>query len=593
MSGSPLAAPQRRCATVLFADIYGYSRLMGEDEVGTYQRVTSSIELIRTLMGDYGGQVVQTTGDGVLALFDECGEALRFALAMQREFRNDVVWNADGEPISFRIGINRGDVLGDLSNVHGHSVNIAARLQQIASPGGICISAAVCAAVDSQGIDCAFRPLGRRQLRNIRQPVEVYAVEIEGSPARRRVAVNEILEPAAPEVMQDPGHASVTLLPLDNLSGDPRDEHLCTGITGDIVANLSRFRDLSVIAHHSSIQIKHQGLTPEQVNERCGVRYMVNGGLQRAGTRIRLRVELIETATQHVLWSDRFAGALDDIFGFQDMVTDSVASRLAIQIYEAERRRMSILPPTDLRAYGLILRGQELGRAIGREHNLHARRLFEHALALAPGYGRSYTSISRTYHQAWRYGWDDDGNDALERARAMALQAINHDSHDARGFAELGFTQLYIKEHDASLAAYERALELNPNDADILAEMADALSCCGDAKRAVEQLRRAMRLNPFFPDWYSWFLGDAYFHLEDYEQAIETLKRMRDPTEGHRLLASSYAHLGLLDEARHHARRVKELHPGFSLSDWKRVPPDKSQATLQRFIEGLRLAGLR
>ncbi len=583
------AAPSRQWAAILFADIHGYSRLMNKDELGTFQRVTRSIELIRSLIGDYGGRVVQTAGDGVFALFGKSCQALRFAVEMQREFRNDIVWNADGEAIAFRIGINSGYVLLGEASVQGHSVNVAARLQALATPGGICVTGAV---RDEAGdaIDLPLRPLGTRRLKNIADPIEIFAVEINGSTTAPAI---EVSPPPLDQPPLEPDQVFVAVLPLDNVSGDPRDDHLCQGITGDTIANLSRFRDFAVIAKHSAVVIKLQGLTPAQLHEQLGIRYVISGGLQRMGGKIRLQVELIEARTQYVLWSERFKGDLGDIFSFQDDVTDVVAARLAIQITEAERLRLSRLNPPDIRAYGLILRGQDLYKQFRRESNAHARRLFEQATEIDPGFSRSYAAMSRTFNLDWRYAWSQDSGVALDKAVDLAEAAIERDGSDARGYAELGFARLYKKQHEESLSAYERAYQLNPNDADLLAEMGDSLVYSGNAKRAVELLERAVRLNPYHPDWYLWYLGDAFFHMADYEKTIEVLKRMRNQDEAHRLLASSYALIGQIDQARMHGRKLMQVHPNFSIDHWRNVPPNKFPEDLDIFIEGLRKAGLK
>jgi TolB-like protein/class 3 adenylate cyclase len=588
-SAEPPEPPRRQLSAILFADVHGYSRLMGRNEERTYQRVTQAIRLIRSLIGDYGGRVEHVAGDGVLALFESAAQALQFAIAMQSEFRNDAVWAADDEPIAFRIGINVGEVLlGSEANVQGHSVNVAARIQALARPGGICITDAVARAVrDTLGI--AMRQLGPQSLKNITEPIEVFAIEVNGPQA----PVSADLPATLGEIAEPFTEASVALLPLENLSGDPRNGHLCDGFTGDIITNLSRFRDLLVIARHSAFLFKDRDVTSSQIAGQLGVRYLMTGGLQRSGRRLRLQVRLTEAGTDRVIWADRYDGDLGDLFAFQDDVTAMIAARLAVQISAAEQRRLLAEQPPDLRAYGLILRGQDLGLRFRNEANLHARRLFEHAAEIDPDYGRCYAGMSRTFNLAWRYHWTPEPEVALDKAVDLAHAAISYDNLDARGYGELGFACLYKKQHDASLAAYERAVDLNPNDADILAEMGDSLTYCGDANRAVQLLTRAMRLNPYYPDWYLWYLGEAHFHIGDDQATIDTLKKMRDQSEAHRLLASSYAHLNQMAEARHHAEQVLRSHPNFSIAHWRTVPPDKDPAQLERFIDGLRKAGLK
>jgi TolB-like protein/class 3 adenylate cyclase len=589
MPEASFATPRRQRSAILFADVHGYSRLMAKNEDRTYERVTQAVRLIRSLIGDYGGHVQHVAGDGILALFESAAQALQFAVAIQREFRNDAVWTADDEPIAFRIGINVGEVLlGGEANVQGHSVNVAARIQALAQPGGICITHAVQRAVrDTLGI--AMRKLGPQSLKNITEPIEVFAIEVNGPP----LPVSAELPLAPGELIRPFLEASVAVLPVENLSNDPRNSHLCDGFTGDIITNLSRFRDLLVIARHSAFLFRDRDLPFSQIAGQLGVRYLVTGGLQRSGRKLRFRVQLAEAETDRVIWSDRYDGSMDDLFAFQDDVTAMIAARLAVQISAAEQRRFLAENPPELRAYGLILRGQDLSLRYRKEANLHARRLFEHAAEIDPDYGRCYAGMSRTFNLAWRYHWTPDPPAALDQAVDLANAAIGYDSLDARGFGELGFARLYKKHHDESLTAYRRAVELNPNDADLLAEMGDAMTYCGETGQAIDLLQRAMRLNPYYPDWYLWYLGEAYFYASDYQGAITTLHQMRDQSEAHRLLASSYAHLGAMKEASYHAQQVMRIHPNFSLEHWRNVPPNKDPHENEIFIEGLRKAGLR
>jgi tetratricopeptide (TPR) repeat protein len=301
--------------------------------------------------------------------------------------------------------------------------------------------------------------------------------------------------------------------------------------------------------------------------------------------------ELLEAESGAALWSEKFDGVLDDIFVFQDEITSTIAGRLAIQIAAAERRRETRLRPA-LSAYGLVLRGEELSLDLRRDSVMHARRLFEQATALDPDFGRSYAALSRTFNYEWRYAWSPEPDRSLNQALDLALAAVRQDSLDARGYAELGFAHLYRKEHAASLSAYERALNLNPNDADVIAEYADALVYDGQPERSVDLLNRAMRLNPYYPDWYLWNLADAYNDLNRPDDVVATVNRMRNPSEGRRLLAANFAHLGRLDEARVQAQEILRLHPGFTVSAWAQRPPYKNRDTLSHFVEGLRRAGL-
>jgi adenylate cyclase len=396
----------------------------------------------------------------------------------------------------------------------------------------------------------------------------------------------------APDGATSPSEASIAVLPLRNLTRRPPDESLGAGITGDIINGLSRFHDLTVIAQHSALQVNALALAPEEAGRRLGVRYVLMGDLQRRSDGLEVVARLLEAESERVIWSMKFDGPLGDVFAFQDEVTEVIAANLAAEIRVAEYRRAVDTAPAELSAYGLLLRGEHLTHAYQRAANWQARRLFERARRLDPGYGRCYAALSRTFNLDWRYAWSGAPGAALGRALELAETAIAFDPFDARAHAELAFVCLCRKQHDAALASYERALQLNPSDADILAERGYALTSAGQNEPALNSLARAMRLNPLYPDWYLWYLMSVHFYVGDYVKAVDTAMSMRDLSEVHRLLASSYAHLGMMDEARDHAAQLMAVHPNFSVEHWRTVAPIKDEAVLERLIDGLRKAGL-
>ena len=568
----------------MLADMVGYSRRIELDEERNSAHVLRSIELFKTLIDDYGGEVAQVAGDGILALFDSAEQALRFAVEMQSEFREQAVWG-DGEPIQFRIGLNFGEVIIEHGMVQGHCINVAARLQAMAAPGGICVTRAICDALGPRP-EITIRALGPQTLKNISGPIDVFAVDPAPEVARQPTA------PARPLPVLEPARQpSVAVLALANLSGDPANAHLCEGIFEDVIANLSRFRNLTVIARHSAFLFSLKTSPVHHIGKSLGVRYLLGGSLRRSGKRVRIVVELIDAESESVLWSDRFNVDMEELFDLQDEITGAVASRLAVQIDFAERRSESQYP-RDRRAYGLVLRGQHLLLRFTKEATAHARRLFEEAISITPDYGRSHSSVSRTHNLDWRYSWSDDPEKSLDEALSMARRAVDLDGLDARGFAELGFANLYKKRHDESLADYARAMALNPNDADILAEYADSLVYAGQPRRSIELLEKAMRLNPYYPDWYLWYLADAYNAMGSPADVVAAVNRMQNPDQGRRLLAASYAHLGMMAEARAQAAEVMRLHPEFTISRWRQRPPYRNNTILEHYIEGLRRAGL-
>ena len=577
-----------RLMTVLYADIHGYTGLIERDEQGTLARLTRSLALIRSLTGDYGGSVVNTAGDGLVAVFESVQQALHFALEMQRELAREEAWTEDGQPILYRVGISVGDTFAGQDGVYGHSVNLAARIQSFAEPGGICVTDTVYRMLRPND-EVRLRSIGTKRLKNISTPVEVFSVEMLPTvPA----AAQEILplRPAPPaETLPD---ASVAILPMENISADPGDLYLCQGIAADLITSLSRFRNLMVIARHSAILAAANSGSLREIGQRLGVRYLLSGSLRRSGNRIRITADLIEARSENIIWSERYDGMMNEIFDFQDDVAAMTAARVAIQIDAAERQRLAAQQHPALYAYGLVLRGQDMGFRFLRDANLHARRLFEQARQLDPAYGRSYAAISRTFNVEWRYNWTSDPAGALNQALVLAKRAVECDNLDSRGYSEMGLAHLYLKQHDEALAAYEHAIGLNPNDAGLLAYMGDCLAYVRQGPRAVQMLERAIRLNPYHPDSYLWFLGDAYFHNGQYPETIQTLNRMRDRSEAHRLLAASHAMLDQMPEARHHAAEVMRVHPNFTIEHWRKVPPLRHPEDLELYIHGLRKAGL-
>ncbi len=403
MPASPSARPRRDLSAILFADVHGYAKLMDRNEERTYERVTRSIRLIKSLIGDYGGRVMNVAGDGVLALFESAPQALKFAVTIQEEFRNETVWSPDDEAVAFRIGINVGEVLVDEdSNVQGRSVNVAARIQALARPGGICVSEAVRRAVHD-GLGVSIRSLGPQDLKNIAEPIEIFAIEVNGPQLPRRFL------------------ACWRQARRRSLAINPRGPGLCRRIAlGQSVRGSTQPTSLRRYHrghHHQSEQV------PRSVGDRPPFSLSVQGpellrGADRAPFGRSVSVHGRSAAERHqaaasggaceaesgrVIWSDRYSGILGDVFEFQDDVTAVIAARLAIQIDSAEQRRLLSEAPPELRAYGLILRGQQLSLLVARDANLHARRLFEQAAHRDPGYSRSYAGLARSFQEAWRY----------------------------------------------------------------------------------------------------------------------------------------------------------------------------------------------
>jgi len=573
---------------ILFADVAGYTRLMAGDEEGTHRTIGAHVAEFARVAGDYDGEILEVRGDGIFALFRGVANAARFATDIQARIAECNVARADEQKIHFRIGINLGEVLSDGNQVYGDAVNIAARLEAFAEPGEICVSRAVYEEIKNQ-LNFGYQHLGLQRLKNISVPVDVFAVREEVEGVAMTASHRSLSEPNVEEFQQ---HPSVVVLPLRNLGGNPDEDYFADGISEDLITSLSKFKNLFVIARASAFAYKGKRVRAQDVGRELGVRYVAEGSVRRAGNRIRVSAQLVDTQSGRALWAERYDRNLDDIFAVQDEITEVMVGATAAQIEAAELDRAGQTAPSDLQAYGLLLRGQQRISLYTRADNLEAQRFYTSALDHDDHYARALAALSRTLNIDWRYAWSDSPQATIDRALDLAQQAVLLDPDDARGHGELGFVHLYRKEHDAAIAAYQRALALNPNDADLMSDMADALAHSGRSQESVKLLGRAMMLNPFYPDQYLWHLGGAYFNLHDYESAIATLSRMNNPAEGHRLFAASYAHLNRRKEARYHASKVIETHPRFSLSEWAAAQPDRHRADLEHFIEGLQKAGL-
>ncbi len=575
----------RHLAAVLSVDITDYSRKMSIDEIATHRAATASLRLCTDLMGEFGGRMANHRGDGVMAEFPSVVNSLNFAIEFQKRMTGDASALPD-DSIKCRIGINLADVLVEDGVIFGDGVNIAKRLEEIANPGGICISQAVYEQVRNR-ILCGFEYIGPQQLKNIIEPIEVYRIRMEPTGALLIPSVRTRHVP-----LRVPAQPSVAVLPFADLSEKGDQGFLCDGIAEDIITNLSRFRELFVIARNSSFVYRGRSVRAEQVGRELGVRYLLTGSVRRSGSRIKIAAQLIEAASGRQLWANNFDRELIDVLAVQDEVTQTIAAHLAARMEVVERDRTQKAETDDLEAYGLMLRGQESFFLYSREGNAEARRMYERAVARDPRYARAYAALSRTHSYDYRYQWSDTPESSADLAFELAQRAVALDDGDARGHSELGFVYLWRKQIGPSIQEYQRAIALNPNDADVKAELADALSYTGKLEDAVELLHQAMRINPFYPDWYLWYLGDIYYAMRRYNDVITTVQQMRNPGEGHRLLAASYARLGQMDEARTHAAEVLKRQPDFSARRWAVIQPEVNPDETKHFVEGLLLAGL-
>ncbi|WP_170607409.1 adenylate/guanylate cyclase domain-containing protein [Ruegeria arenilitoris] len=578
---------RQKLGAVVFADVVSYSRLMSENEMATYNALKSLLSQLEQVCEQHQGRVIEVRGDGILALFETATSAVEFSVELHRIASQHNQARDDDQQIKFRAGVHLGEVLMDERGIHGDNVNIAARLQEIAEPERVYVSSAVYDQIRNR-LRYGYEFLGPKQLKNILSPVATYCVrsEIEGATMAATLRPEMQLE-----VLERPDIPSVAVLPFASQGSDEDDHWVAEGLTDDIIMNLSKFRNLFIIARNSSFFFKTQSMPPQEAARRLNVRYVARGSVRRSSSRIRITAELIDANSERTIWGERFDRKIDDIFDILDEVTECIVAATAVMIESHEKQRMVQSVPSDMQAYGSVLQGQHHILKYTRNDNRRAQHCYESALQRDGGYARAAAALSRTLNIDWRYSWTEDPNSALDKALKLAQRAVELDPTDARGFGELGYVQLYRKEHYSAIESYKRALQLNPNDADMHSDYADALAHWGDNEAAIKHIQQAMRLNPYFPDQYLWHLGGAYYNLKRYDDVISAVNKMNNPTEGQRVLAASYAQLGKMDMARQIADKHRAAHPNFSLSRWAEVQPDRLADDTQHFVEGLEKAG--
>ncbi|MGH6902448.1 MAG: adenylate/guanylate cyclase domain-containing protein [Geminicoccaceae bacterium] len=582
------AGVTRKLAVILAADVAGYSRLMAADEEGTLAMLNVHRRVIDELIGRHHGRIFSTAGDSVMAEFASAVEAVRCAAAIQRETERG---NADlPEPrrMLFRVGVNLGDVMVSGDNLFGDGVNVAARLESAAEPGGICISSAVHDQIRNK-VDLGFEDLGERSLKNIGHPVRVFGLRREApaepGPLSERPAVTRPSRPSA--------FPSIAVLPFANFGGDPEQEYFADGITEDLITELSRFQEIRVIARNSVMTYKGRPARAQEVGRELGVRYVLEGSVRKAGERVRITAQLIDATTDHHLWAERFDRDLADIFEVQDEVTSRIVATLAGKLVESERRRVRSARTGNLEAYDCVLRGRELWERFTLEDNREARRLYEKAIELDPDYARAYASLAWTYLVEHSERWAGAEDQPLERALEYARQGVmvNRASHS--NHLVLGQVCLSKGLHDEALEALETAIALNPNDADGYAFLARALAFAGRPDEAIELIGRAQRLNPAAPRWYAWNLGMALYLARRHDDAVTAFRKATPLGDvAYRWLAAAYAQLGREQDAKAAAEAYLKLTPDFSIGRHLEVLQFQHAEDREHYAEGLRKAGL-
>ena len=611
---------ERRLAAILSADVEGYSRLMGDDEVATVRTITEYRAVVASTVTGHGGRVVDAPGDNVLAEFSSVVDAVQCAVDIQRQVEARNAPLPLSRRMRFRIGINLGDVIVEGERVYGDGVNIAARLESLADGGGICLSGTAYDQIEGK-LPFSYEFTGEHTVKNIARPVRVYRVRLDPSvagPSRRATSTRLVkvvaasvaallllgaagwvgwrwLRPPESAGLPLPDKPSVAVLPFANLSQDPAQEYFSDGVTEDLITGLSKVSGLFVIARNSVFTYKGKPVKVRDVGRDLGVRYVLEGGVQRSGSRVRITAQLVDASTGYHIWAERYDREVNDIFALQDEVTQQIVRAMAVKLTEGEKVRLGRPPTGVLEAYDLVLRGHDERRLSTRDGNAEARRLFVKALDLDPGYAAAYLGLSWTHLQSWQLLWSTD-RESLARARDLAERAIALNESLVGAYHVLGQIYLWMKEHDRAIAQAEHAVALAPNDADGYETLAEILGWSGRAEESIGMIRHAMRLNPHYPFFYQWTLGHGYYLTERRQEALDAFARVvrENPNffPAYAYRGVLFSELGRVKEAREAWGKASYLNPGVSMLSLRERIPYKRPADLDRLLTAAHRAGM-
>jgi TolB-like protein/class 3 adenylate cyclase len=585
---------ERRLAAVLAADVAGYSRLMGRDEEGTLAQLKSLRKtLVDPCIATHRGRIVKTTGDGMLVAFASAVDAARCAIEIQRGMAGQNADVPQDTRLEFRIGIHVGDIIIDDNDIFGDGVNIAARLEGIAEPGGVCISDDAQRQVRGK-VEFGFDDMGPQSLKNISEPMRAWRMRLDGNAAAPAKAAAE----SAPALAL-PEKPSIAVLPFQNMSGDPEQEHFADGMVEDIITGLSRSKALLVIARNSSFTYKGKAVDIKQVGRELGVRYVLEGSVRKSGNRVRITGQLIDAATGAHLWADRFDGLLDDIFDLQDRVASSVIGAISPQLERAEIERAQRKPTESLQAYDYYLRALAASYRFTREANLEIIELTRAASAVDPQFALPYALAVFSFTQRKAFGWNTNIADEISETRRLAARAIELDRDDARVLAMAGFGLCYVVgEVEEAAVLLARAIQLDPNLVLARTWMGWTKVYLGDTDGAIEQLEVALRVNPLDPLRHTISTAMAYAHFfagrndEASALATDVVRQQPNFVPGQRIMMACHAVAGRIDEARQACAAALRIDPTQRISVSNARAPFRRPQDIDRLEQGFRIAGM-
>jgi len=623
---------KRMLSAILSADVEGYSRLMDDDEEATVRTLTSYRTPIADLTQQFRGRIVDTPGDNILAEFTSVVDAVNCAVEIQRELAERNAELPYNRQMQFRIGINLGDVIEEDGRIYDDGVNIAARMESMAEAGGICISGwAYDQVANKLGLE--YENLGEHQVKNINTSIRVYRVlSYPGAAAHRVVkakrdvaktwrraayAVAGILlivggftiwnfafradlpsknaisdQPSAVALAEKP---AIAVLPFVNMSDDSKQEYFSDGITNDIITDLSRFSNLFVIASNSVFTYKGKSVKVKEVGQDLGVRYVLEGSVQKVANQVRINAQLIDANTSHHLWAKRYNFKLNDIFAVQDEITQSIVAALEVILTEGEQEREVGRYTDVVEAYDLFLRGKTYLQGTKQTH-LKARRLFDQAIELDPNFAAAYAEKSFTYFSSFIMPMSRNKK-VIKTAVKVAERAVALNDSLPLAHARLGWTYFAARRHKDAIAEGTLAIALGPNDAESHAQLGNLMNWTGNPEKGIGLIKKAMRLNPNYPYYYLFYLGHSHYLLENHKEAIQLMKRVvtRAPyfLPVRRHLSVLFQEVGLKKEARAQTKEVLRIFPGASIEDERQRCYYKwTPALMKRFFNGLRKSGM-
>jgi adenylate cyclase len=586
----------RKLAVILHADVVGSTSLVQKNETLAHERIQAIFRKFSESIKAYGGIAREIRGDALVAEFDRASDAVTAALAFQiinGEFNSTL--NDDIQP-QLRIGISLGEVIIADNTITGAGVVLAQRLEQLAEPNGIVVQGSVSETVPSR-MPFEYESLGDQTLKGFDQPVRAFSVKLKPDEVlpvpeldvrQRKARVN------GPEIPKKP---SIAVLAFNNLSNDPGQDYLSDGISENIIAGLSQFPELFVIARQSSFSYKGKSIKVQQIASELGIQFILEGSVLKSENSVRVTAQLVNALTGQDLWAQRYDRKWDDIFKLQDDITQHIIANLLSfegPLEEATRIKIEQITPSDLRAYDYLLLGRKQFFLVTNEGNNKARKLFQKSLEIEPDYSRGHTWMAWTHAVDLNFGWTENPTKSGETSLFHAQRAIELDNSDAEAHWALAAMMIHAgPQQQKALAEYQKAISLSPNNADLLAEHGWSISKIGKADDGVTSIKQAMRLNPVHPDWYSQALIFALYNAKRYEEVVEAAEKINVrhlPTFLE--LAGSYAQLGRKDEAQEAALNALKLQPEFSLSWWRERLRFTNPEALEDYMEGLIKAGL-